>query len=166
MKRIFTIIAVAAAAIGFTSCNPMEKDEDITSYYKIIPKSNTDHVTLINGGSFISEFYPRTSDAGVDTDIIISFKADPSLASGYTAEKALPLPEANFMFIKSQTMIPAMYRYDLSGNETCKLIISYTDALAPGTVYVLPVVIEGISGNGKALIAKDDVLYITIKTDE
>lgn len=166
MKRIFTIIAIAAAAIGFTSCNSLENDEDITSYYRIIPKSNTDHVTLINGGSFISEFYPRTSDAGVDTDIIISFKADPSLASGYTAEQALPLPEANYMFIKSQCTITAMYRYDISGKESCKLIISHTDNLAPGTVYVLPVVIEGISGNDKALIDQDDVLYITIKTAE
>ena len=161
MKRISLIVATAAALV-LASCT--KQVEDITSCYRIFSKSNTENVTLGNGSYIISEFYPRTSDAGVDTDITITFKADPSLASQFTGEAALVLPEANYEFLKSTVTIKAMYRFDLGGTEICRIKISHSENLAPETLYVLPIVMEGVTGNDKASVDRDDILFITVRT--
>ena len=161
MKRILFIIA-AVAALAFTSCT--KTVEDITSHYHIYAKSNTDHVTLGNDSNIVSEFYPKTTDAGVDTDITFSFRVDPSRASEFTEQGARLLPTTNYLFTKSVVSIPAMYRYDLSGQEICKLTVYHSDKLEPETVYFVPVVIEGLIGSGHAFFDKNEVFFITVKT--
>ena len=161
MKRILFIIS-AVAALVFTSCK--KEVEDITSHYQIYARSNTDHVTLGNGSNIVAEFYPKTTDTGVDTDITFSFRVDPSRASQFTEAGAILLPETNYLFTKSVVSIPAMYMYDVSGEEICQLTVYHSDKLEPETVYFVPVVIEGLIGSGYAFYDKDEVFFITVKT--
>ena len=163
MKRISFIIA-ALAAIVFASCNKQVK-EDLTSYYKTYANIS-ELIGFAEESSFTFNVYAKTTDAGCDVPLTVTFGVDESLVDLYNAskdegEKALLLPSSIYKFEKETAEIRAMYR--ISGNASIVLTHDAT-VLQEETWYVLPVVITGISGSADAHIADDDVEFLTIKT--
>lgn len=159
MKRISFIIA-ALAAIVFASCTKQEV-EDITSYYKAY-LSNTSEINLGEGQTVSVDFYAKTTDAGVDGPVSVSFMADPSLVGTYNAEHGtdyLALPESCYT-IQTEAKIRAMYRM----SSEAKATISFGNDLAPMTNYVLPITLTSVSGHDKAFLAEDNApVFIVVK---
>lgn len=160
MKR-FILCALACAALVLGGCT---KPEGPKSIYRITVDKNT-NVRLPEGTSITTTFYPKTEDEAVSSDITVSFKVDPSRLSGFVGEAAELLPETNYTFKKNPVVVEAERRFDPTGREYCRLELKHTSALKPEKTYVLPVVIESITGSVNASFDPDDVLYVVVKTN-
>ena len=162
MKRI-VIFILAVAALFSVGCNKQE-DFGPKSTYKITVDRNAE-IRLPDGITITTTFYPKTVDEALSSDITVTFKADPSKLADYPDKAVTLLPETNYTFKKNPVVVEAERRFDPTGREYCRLDLRHTTALKPETTYVLPIVIESITGNGNALFDPDDVLYIVVKTN-
>ena len=163
MKRISTIIA-ALAAVAMVSCQK-EVVEDLTSYYKTFA-DNSEIIGFAEETSQTFSVYAKTSDAGCDVPITVTFGVDESLVDQYNAskdegEKALLLPSSIYSFENPTAEIRSMYRISSKATIT---ITHDAEILQEETWYVLPVVITNISGSADAHIADDCVKFLTVKT--
>lgn len=159
MKRISFIIA-ALAAVVFASCNKQEV-EDITSYYKAYASAATE-VNLGEGATATLTFYAKTSDAGVDGPLSVTFQADPSLVGTYNAKNGTDypaLPESCYT-VQTEATIRAMYRM----SSEAKATVSFNQDLKPLTNYVLPIVLTSVSGHSKAFLAENnEPIFLVVK---
>lgn len=163
MKRISFIVA-AFAAVAMISCQK-EVKEDLTSYYKTFA-DNTEIIGFAEETSQIFSVYAKTTDAGCDVPLTVTFGVDESLVSQYNAskdeaEKALLLPSSIYSFKDATAEVRAMYR---TSNRAEIVITHDAEVLQSETWYVLPVVITNISGSADAHIADDNVKFLTVKT--
>ena len=159
MKRISFIIA-ALAAVVFASCNKQEV-EDITSFYKAYASAATE-VNLGEGATATLTFYAKTSDAGVDGPLSVTFQADPSLVGTYNAKNGTDypaLPESCYT-VQTEATVRAMYRM----SSEAKAIVSFNQDLKPLTNYVLPIVLTSVSGHSKAFLAENnEPIFLVVK---
>ena len=163
MKRISFIVA-ALAAVAMISCQK-EVKEDLTSYYKTFA-DNSEILGFAEETTQTFSVYAKTTDAGCDVPVTVTFGVDESLVAQYNAskdesEQALLLPASIYSFESQTAEIRAMYRTSGKAN-----IVLTHDAsiLQEETWYVLPVVITNISGSADAHIADDNVKFLTVKT--
>lgn len=163
MKRISFIFA-ALAAVALISCQK-EVKEDLTSYYKVYA-DNSEILGFAEETSQAFSVYAKTTDAGCDVPVTVTFGVDESLVSQYNAskdesEQALLLPSSIYSFENASAEIRSMYR--ISGKANIVITHDAT-VLQEETWYVLPVVITNISGSSDAHIADDNVKFLTVKT--
>lgn len=163
MKRISFIVA-AFAAVAMISCQK-EVTEDLTSYYKTFA-DNSEILGFAEETSQTFSVYAKTTDAGCDVPLTVTFGVDESLVAQYNAskdeaEQALLLPASIYRFEPETADIRAMYR--ISGKAN--IVITHdANILQEETWYVLPIVITNISGSADAHIADDNVKFLTVKT--
>ena len=163
MKRISFIVA-AIAAVAMISCQK-EVTEDLTSYYKTFA-DNSEILGFAEETSQTFSVYAKTTDAGCDVPLTVTFGVDESLVAQYNAskdeaEQALLLPASIYRFEPETADIRAMYR--ISGKAN--IVITHdANILQEETWYVLPIVITNISGSADAHIADDNVKFLTVKT--
>lgn len=165
MKRI-SFIAAALAAMVFASCTNNKTSEDITSYYKAYA-ANPEVIGFSRDNQPAVEVYAKTTDAGVDTKVTVTFKVDASqaLVDEYNAgvdekHKAILLPASAYSFTETTSTIAPMYRR----SANAKIQLKFAEELQAMTWYVLPVALESVDGSTFAHLADKTVAYIAIKT--
>ncbi|MBP9987184.1 MAG: DUF1735 domain-containing protein, partial [Bacteroidales bacterium] len=164
MKRI-TLIFAAMAAMVFASCTK-KASEDITSYYKAYTVSpevsgfSPDNQPAV-------EIYAKTTDAGVDTKLNVSFKVDSSndMVAKFNASvdekhKAILLPAGAYTLKETTSTVAPMYRK----SANLKIQLKFIESLLPMTWYVLPITLESVEGSSFAHLAEETVAFIAIKT--
>lgn len=165
MKRI-SFIAAALAAMVFASCTNNKASEDITSYYKAYA-ANPEVFGFSKDNQPAVEVYAKTTDAGVDTKVTVTFKVDASqaLVDEYNAtvdekHKAILLPASAYSFTENTSTIAPMYRR----SSNAEIQLKFAEELQAMTWYVLPVALESVDGSTFAHLADKTVAYIAIKT--
>lgn len=153
------------AAMVFASCTK-KASEDITSYYKAYTVSpevsgfSPDNQPAV-------EIYAKTTDAGVDTKLNVSFKVDSSndMVAKFNASvdekhKAILLPAGAYTLKETTSTVAPMYRK----SANLKIQLKFIESLLPMTWYVLPITLESVEGSSFAHLAEETVAFIAIKT--
>ena len=153
------------AAMVFASCTK-NASEDITSYYKAYTVS-PELTGFSPDNQPAVEVYAKTTDAGVDTKLNVSFKVDSSndMVAKFNASvdekhKAILLPAGAYTLKETTSTVAPMYRK----SANLKIQLKFIESLLPMTWYVLPITLESVEGSSFAHLAEETVAFIAIKT--
>lgn len=160
MKKIITTLAtIAAAAMMFVGCQ--QKVEDFSDLEgEFVPSIVMDpiYVMLPGTGTNLTVKAEAVGEAVAGTPMRVTFKVNPDLVSAYnTAHDSTGVffPAEAYELSASEAIIPRFGK--ASSSVSLKLTCS---GMEDNQLYVLPIVIDKFSGDGKAAAEENAAVYV------
>lgn len=160
MKKIAYVL-LAGLAVTFASCQKeTELPEGGPATYSAAATSDTYFPKLAKNGTQIVTIAAVTEDVGVRDQLTATFKMGGSdLVAKYNESasedmKALEFPAGACTFVKNEVVIDRYNKNSRSASISVTNLSEMTENL-----YVLPVLLESVTGSDKAFASTDKVIY-------
>jgi len=164
MRKISFII-LAGLTLLSTSCNKDYNNSDLPeggpATFSIAATCATEYEKLAKNGSQVITFAAVTEDVGVRNQLVASFKmGDSEFVAAYNAtqspeKQALEFPAGACKFIKNDV---AVDRYNKS-SRSASIQVTNTPEMLKDTRYVLPVLLESVTGADNVSYDDSKVVY-------